>query len=177
MDFMPDPDAEYGHDPHCMIQHPADPDRLYQQNHCGIYRLDRAHADTWTRIGRRMPRRIGDIGFPIVGHPADPDAVWVFPMDGTRVWPRTSPGGKPAVYRTRNGGVRWERLDDGLPSENAWFTVMRQAMTADEDARRTGVYFGTTSGEIWASLDGAESWKRIAQHLPRIYSVRAATFR
>ena len=177
MDFMPDPDADFGHDPHCMIQHPADPDRLYQQNHCGIYRLDRAAADTWTRIGRRMPRRIGDIGFPIVGHPADPDTVWVFPMDGTRIWPRTSPDGKPAVYRTRNGGGRWERLDGGLPSENAWFTVMRQAMTADEDARRTGVYFGTTSGEIWASLDGAESWKRIAQHLPRIYSVRAATFR
>ena len=77
------------HDPHCIRICPSNPDRLYQQNHCGIYRLDRP-SDTWVRIGRAMPKRVGDIGFPLVVHPRDADAAWVFPMDGTRVWPRTS---------------------------------------------------------------------------------------
>jgi len=174
--FQPDPFPEYGQDPHCVLLHPADPDRLYQQNHCGIYRLDRAAGDEWVRIGENMPKEIGDIGFPIVGHPTDPDTVWVFPMDGTSVWPRTSPGGRPAVYRTRDGGRSWQRQDRGLPRENAWFTVMRQAMDADDDARRTGLYLGTTSGEVWASRDGGESWAQLARHLPRILSLRVARF-
>ena len=78
-----------------------------------------------------MPRRIGDIGLPIVVHPRDPDTVWVFPMDGTSVWPRVSPGGKPAVYRSVNGGKTWQRQAIGLPKSQAWLTVKRQAMTAE----------------------------------------------
>ncbi|MGH9273344.1 MAG: WD40/YVTN/BNR-like repeat-containing protein, partial [Acidimicrobiales bacterium] len=81
-DFLPDPDAPFGHDPHTVRLHPARPDRLYQQNHCGIYRLDRP-AHRWERIGDNMPRDVGDIGFPIELHPRDPDTAWVFPMDGT----------------------------------------------------------------------------------------------
>jgi hypothetical protein len=86
------------HDPHCVRLCPSNPDRLYQQNHCGIYRIDRnarAPSDVWQRIGRKMPKRVGDIGFPMVVHPRDADTAWVFPMDGTTVWPRTSPGGRP----------------------------------------------------------------------------------
>jgi photosystem II stability/assembly factor-like uncharacterized protein len=98
-------------------------------------------------------------------------------MDGTRVWPRTSPDGKPAAYRTRDGGSSWERLDDGLPKSQAWFTVKRQCMCADDDPKDTGLYFGTTSGDVWASRDGGESWKRIAEALPHVYSVRWASFR
>ena len=173
-DFLPDPDVEYGHDPHCMAMHPADPDRWYQQNHCGIYRLDRADGETWTRIGRRMPKRVGDVGFPLVPHPTDPDTVWVFPMDGTSIWPRTSPGGHPAVYVTRDGGRRWLRQDRGFPQEQAYWTVLRQAMAADDEPRRTGLFLGTTSGEVWSSLDGGESWRSIAAHLPRIFSLRVA---
>src|SRR5687767_4108738 len=86
-DFLPDPDAEYGHDPHCLRVHPASGD-AYQQNHCGIYRLDRA-TRRWDRIGNAMPKEVGDIGFPMVLHPRDPRTLWVFPMDGTSVWPRT----------------------------------------------------------------------------------------
>ena len=176
-DFLPVADPDYGHDPHCLIMHPADPGRLYQQNHCGIYRLDRDHGERWTRIGRNMPARVGDIGFPMVGHPSDADTVWVFPMDGTEIWPRTSPGARPAVYRTRNGGKSWQRLDRGLPRKNAWFTVLRQAMDTDGDPRNTGLYFGTTSGAVWASRDGGESWGCIVEHLPKIFSVRVARFR
>ncbi len=176
-DFLPMKEPEFGQDPHCVILHPADPDRLYQQNHCGIYRLDRGETKRWQRIGRAMPKSIGDIGFPIVGHPRDPDVVWVFPMDGTKIWPRTSPEGKPAVYRTQNGGKSWERLDRGLPKKDAWFTVFRQAMDGDGDARATELYFGTTSGEVWSSRDEGESWNRIGEHLPKIYSLRIARFR
>jgi photosystem II stability/assembly factor-like uncharacterized protein len=169
--FFPDPEPEFGHDPHCVRLHPLRPDRLYQQNHCGIYRMERPEG-RWTRIGDNMPRDVGDIGFPIELHPRDPDTAWVFPMDGTDVWPRTSPDGRPAAYVTRDAGDSWTRLARGLP-ERAWLTVKRQAMTVD-DADPVGVYFGTTSGEIWASPDEGASWTRIAEHLPEIYSVEAA---
>jgi len=169
-DFLPDPDPEYGHDPHTVRMHPQMPDRLYQQNHCGIYRLDRP-ATTWERIGDNMPRPVGDIGFPIELHPRDPDTVWVFPMDGTDVWPRTSPDGRPAAYVTRDSGETWTRLDQGLPTRG-WLTVKRQAMTVD-DNDPVGVYFGTTSGELWASADEGATWSRIAEHLPEIYSVES----
>ncbi len=171
-DFLPTPDTEYGHDPHCMRLHPLEPDVLYQQNHCGIYRMDRAEG-RWERIGEKMPKAVGDIGFPIVLHPRDPKTVWVFPMDGTQVWPRTSPGGKPAAYVTRNSGKKWQRQDNGLPAGESWFTVFRQAMTADAH-EPVGIYFGTTCGEVWASTNEGEKWGCIARHLPQIYAVEAA---
>jgi photosystem II stability/assembly factor-like uncharacterized protein len=169
--FLPDPDAEFGHDPHCVRLHPQAPDRLYQQNHCGIYRIDRPEKE-WTRIGDNMPDDVGDIGFPVELHPRDPDVAWVFPMDGTDVWPRTSPDGRPAAFITRDAGESWTRCDTGLP-ERAWFTVKRQAMTTD-DRDPVGVYFGTTCGEVWASPDEGASWTRIGEHLPEIYSVEHA---
>jgi photosystem II stability/assembly factor-like uncharacterized protein len=88
------------------------------------------------------------------------------------VWPRTSPGGKPAVYETRNGGRSWIRLDKGLPESNGWLTVFRQAMTADAGTP-VGLYFGTTAGAVYGSRDEGASWKAIVEHLPRIQSVEA----
>jgi hypothetical protein len=167
-DFFPEPYPEFGHDPHTVRLHPMMPDRLYQQNHCGIYRMERPEG-RWERIGENMPSDVGDIGFPIELHPRDPDTAWVFPMDGTDVWPRTSPDGRPAAYVTRDAGASWTRKDNGLP-ETAWFTVKRQAMTTD-DGDPVGVYFGTTSGEVWASTDEADSWTRVVEHLPEIYSL------
>ena len=161
------------HDPHCVRLCPSNPDRLYQQNHCGIYRLDRP-SRRWQRIGRGMPAEVGDIGFPMVLHPRNDDTAWVFPMDGTDVWPRTSPGGKPAVYCTRDGGDTWHRHDSGMPREQAWWTVKRQAMCADTEPQ-IGLYFGTTSGELWASRDEGRQWQCIARHLPEIYAVEAAS--
>ncbi len=187
MDFAP-PKADgseylFGHDPHCMVQHPLAPTRLWQQNHCGIYRMDRRmdrtgpgagagddQADRWVRVGKAMPAEVGDIGFPIVPDPRDPDTAWVFPMDGGGDWPRTPPGGKPAVYRTRDAGASWERQDVGMPSEQAWWTVKRQAMCADS-RDPVGLYFGTTSGELWASDDAGASFRALFRHLPHIFAV------
>jgi photosystem II stability/assembly factor-like uncharacterized protein len=161
------------HDPHCVRLCPSNPDRLYQQNHCGIYRIDRP-ANDWRRIGKSMPKRVGDIGFPMVVHPRDADTAWVFPMDGTSVWPRTSPQGVPGAYITRDGGKSWQRLATGLPEGQAWWTVKRQAMTADSQDP-VGLYFGTTSGELWSSRDEGERWRCMARHLPEIYAVEAAS--
>ncbi|MCG8591325.1 MAG: glycosyl hydrolase [Proteobacteria bacterium] len=173
-DFAPDPNPEFGQDPHCVRQHPLAPDVLYQQNHCGIYRMHRPDG-RWERIGDNMPREVGDIGFGIALHARDPDTAWVFPMDGTEVWPRTSPDGRPAVYVTRDAGRSWQRQDEGLPREHAWYTVYRQALTADAHDP-VGVYFGTTCGEVWASQDEGGSWHCIANHLPIIQSVEVAAW-
>jgi hypothetical protein len=170
--FLPDPFPEFGQDPHTVRLHPLRPDRLYQQNHCGIYRMERP-AGKWIRIGDNMPRDFGDIGFPIELHPRDPDTAWVFPMDGTDVWPRTCVNGVPAVFRTSDAGASWTKQSKGFPSTAFW-TVKRQAMTTDA-GDPVGVYFGTTSGEVWASTDEGASWSCVASHLPEIYSVECAS--
>jgi len=120
-----------------------------------------------------MPKDVGDVGFPLVVHPRDPDTVWVFPMDGTDVWPRTSPGGRPAVYVTHDGGKSWQRCDAGMPSSQAWWTVKRQSMASDRQDS-VGLYFGTSSGELWMSRDEGGQWECMAQHLPEIYAVETA---
>jgi photosystem II stability/assembly factor-like uncharacterized protein len=171
IDFFPPGEYEYGHDPHCVVYHPLNPDRLYQQNHCGAYRLDRPGVE-WTRIGDNLPKEVGDVGFPVVVHPRHEDTAWLWPMDGASLWPRTAPHGKPAAFRTQDGGATWERQDVGLPSEQAWFTVKRQCMSTDQ-ADPLGLYVGTSSGEIFASRDEGASWSSIARHLPHVYCVEA----
>jgi hypothetical protein len=178
MDFAPPKEdgTEYafGHDPHDVVIHPAKPDRWYQQNHCGIYRIDLKPGEQprWVRIGDNMPRDVKDIGFPVTCHPRNADVVWVVPMDGGSVWPRTSVDGKPAVYRSRDAGASWQRLDKGLPAR-AWHTVLRQAM-AHDGRDPLGLAFGTTSGEVYFSDNDGDLWHQVASGLPKLYSVTAA---
>lgn len=173
LDFFPPTEdgseREYGHDPHCVIQHPKNPDRLWQQNHCGIYRIDRPD-NRWVRVGKAMPAEVGDIGFGIVSDPRDADTAWVFPMDGTGDWSRCPPGGKPAIYATTDAGATWQRRDAGLPAEQAWWTVKRQAFVGDGGAPM-GLYLGNTAGEVWASRDGGHSFHNLFRHLPQIHAL------
>ncbi len=169
--FLPDPEADYGHDPHALRIHPQSPDVLYLQSHTGIYQMDRNDA-CWVRVGKAMPEEIGDIGFPIVLHPRDPNTAWVFPMDGSDIWPRTSPGGKPAVYRTQDRGKTWVRQDAGFPRAHGYFTVKRQAMTSDQQDP-LGLYLGTTGGQIWGSRDEGQTWTKLADNLPEILALEA----
>jgi len=179
MDFAPPKEDgteyEYGHDPHDAVIHPANPRRWYHQNHCGIYRLDwndDAKEQRWKRIGNNMPKNVGDIGFPMTCHPKNDRTVWVVPMDGGTIWPRTSVEGRPAVFRTRDGGESWQRLDRGLPPR-AWHTVLRQALTHN-GGTPLKLVFGTTSGEVWGSNDEGDSWSSLVMGLPKIMSVTAA---
>lgn len=178
MDFYPPredgSEYEFGHDPHCVVMHPLASHRLYHQNHCGMYRLDRDRGDIWQRIGNNLPAQVGDIGFPVMLHPRDPDTLWVFPMDGSGLWPRTSPDGKPAVYCSRDGGQSWQRQDAGFPQQQAWWTVKRQCMAVDGQTP-TGVYLGTTNGQLWGSFDEGETWQGLAMDLPEIYSVEVVS--
>lgn len=180
MDFYPPKEDgseyEFGQDPHCLVMHPVHTNRLYHQNHCGLYAMDRAKEDRWTRIGDNLPKEVGDIGFPIVVHPRDPDTAWVFPMDGSGQWPRTCPNGKPAVYRTSDGGASFDRLATGFPAEQAWWTVKRQCMAVDSEPS-VGVYLGTANGQLWGSFDEGDTWQGIAMDLPQIYSVEVVTLK
>jgi photosystem II stability/assembly factor-like uncharacterized protein len=170
-DFLPVQDAEYGHDPHATRMNALDPDRLYQQNHCGVYTMNRKD-DTWVRIGTKLPKGISDHGFPIVTHPRDPKTAWIFPNEAFP-YARVPHDGKPATFVTHNAGKTWKRQDDGLPRTNGWYTVKRQAMNSDT-REPLGLYFGTTGGEIWVSRDEGTSWTRIADGLPEIFSVEVA---
>ena len=107
-DFLPDPYPEYGQCVHNLQMSPVDPDIIYQQGHCGVYRMDRKEG-FWVRIGENIPKDIGDMGFPLLLHPRDPSILWVFPMDGSDVWPRTCVDGKPALYKSTNSGKNWFR--------------------------------------------------------------------
>ena len=139
------------------------PGRIWLQNHGGVYRSDDAGAH-WINVGAGLP---ADFGFPIVAHPSNPDAAYVIPLQGgDRRW---APDARLAVYGTTDAGMTWRRLPAGLPEES-YVGVLRDAFRSDgEDP--LGLYFGTTSGSLFASADGGWNWSEIASHLPRIHSV------
>ena len=167
-DFFPDnPFPEVGQCVHKLLVHPARPERLWQQNHCGVYRSD-DHGRNWERLeGNGLP---SGFGFPIMLDPSDPDTAFVIPEEGAEN--RVTPGSRLGVYRTHDGGQSWELLDGGLPHP-AWVAVLRESSSFDDG----GVYFGTQSGSVFASADGGEAWVEAATHLPPILSVEAADWR
>jgi photosystem II stability/assembly factor-like uncharacterized protein len=166
-DFMPEGQRypEFGQCVHCLVQAPGLPDRLYQQNHCGMYRSDDG-GRSWQSIEAGLP---STFGFPAAAHPRDPETLYLLPLNGD-IAGRYVPDGKAAVWRTRDGGASWQDLREGLPQENVFFGVLRQAMATDR-LEPAGVYFGTNSGALYASADEGDSWRCIAQHLPMITSV------
>lgn len=156
-----------GRDPHLVIQHPMDPNRIYQQNQCGIFRLD-LNNRVWKHIGAGIDR--GDIGFSLCTHPQDPNTLWAFPMEGTDIWSRVCAGGQPAVYCSQDAGENWFRQDIGFPMWHAWFTVLNKALISDH-FDSVGLYIGTTNGSIWHSDNEGNSWRQIITHLPKIYAL------
>jgi photosystem II stability/assembly factor-like uncharacterized protein len=165
--FLPDPYPETGQCVHKLVMAAGEPEHLYQQNHCGVYRSIDGGLH-WDEITAGLP---SEFGFGMVSHPRDPRTAWVIPLNGADQG-RYMPDGAAAVWRTHDGGDAWIRGADGLPQENAYLGVLREAMARD-DLDPVGIYFGTSTGHLYGSADGGRSWSTIATTLPPIYSVEA----
>ncbi|WP_412051631.1 exo-alpha-sialidase [Hoeflea sp. Naph1] len=158
-------DGEIGHCVHNMMRAPGSSDLLYQQNHHGVWRSVDGGRN-WDDITEGLP---STFGFPIRVHPRDPDTIWTLPLNGDNQG-RYPPDAAAAVWRSRDGGKTWQDMREGLPQQSCYFTVLRQAMAGDS-RDPAGVYFGTNSGSLFASINEGDTWQEIAQHLPTILSV------
>ena len=166
-DFLPDPWVEVGQCVHKLLLHPGRAGRLWQQNHCGVYRSD-DRGESWERLeGNGLP---SGFGFPLALDHRDPDTALVIPEEGAEN--RVTCDGRLGVYRTRDGGVSWELLTEGLPAP-AWGAVMREGFSADR-LDPPGIYLGTQSGSLFVSPDAGDSWIEAASQLPPVLSVEAA---
>jgi photosystem II stability/assembly factor-like uncharacterized protein len=152
---------------HKIVMHPSRPERLFLQNHWGLYRSDNC-GESWEDIAHGVP---SDYGFAMVVHPRNPDCVYILPIESDEF--RCTPEGRLRVYRTRNAGESWEPLARGLPQKGAYETVLRDGMTADTLAP-TGIYFGTRSGQLYASSDEGKTWNKIIEGLPPVVCVKSA---
>jgi len=158
---------EFGQCVHKVVHHPSRPERLFLQNHWGLYRSD-DWGDSWQDIANGVP---SDFGFAMQMHPHDPDTVYIVPIEADMF--RATPEAKLRVYRTKNAGASWHPLTKGLPQSDAYENVLRDALTADS-FDSAGIYFGTRSGKLFASRDEGESWEELADGLPPIVCVKAA---
>jgi photosystem II stability/assembly factor-like uncharacterized protein len=160
-------DPEVGFCVHKLVMSPVDSDRLYQQNHVGMHRSDDG-GQSWTEITDGLPT---EFGFAAAAHPQDRDTFFVIPLDPGHG--RCMPEGQAAVWRTRDAGSTWQRLDKGLPQRDAYVGVLREGMAIDS-YDTPGVYFGTSTGQLFASVDEGDTWTEIADYLPGITSVEVA---
>jgi len=163
-DNLPDGGAEVGHCVHRIAMHPSRPQVLFMQKHWDVMRTDDA-GDSWHEVSGNLP---SDFGFPIAVHAHEPDTVYVVPI--TSDSEHYPPEGKLRVYRSRTGGDEWEPLTSGLPQENCYVNVLRDAMAVD-GLDPCGIYFGTTGGQVYGSADQGDSWAPILRDLPRVLSV------
>jgi photosystem II stability/assembly factor-like uncharacterized protein len=158
---------EVGFCVHKLVRSRTDGDRMYQQNHVGMHRSDDC-GQSWTEITEGLPT---EFGFAAAVHPHDRDTFFVIPLDPGHG--RTMPDGKATVWRTQDAGSSWQPMRDGLPQQDAHLGVLRQGLAADTHDV-PGYYFGTSTGQVFASADDGESWTEIASYLPGISSVAVA---
>ena len=169
-DGLPDPDGEVGHCVHNLAMHPSKPDTLFMQKHWDVMRTDDA-GESWREVSGNLPT---DFGFPIDVHAHEPETIYVVPI--TSDSEHFPPDGKLRVYRSKTGGNEWEALTKGLPQENCYVNVLRDAMAVDS-LDSCGVYFGTTGGQVYGSADAGDSWAPIVRDLPAVLSVEVQTLR
>jgi photosystem II stability/assembly factor-like uncharacterized protein len=151
-------------DAHMVAQCPANPDTLWVQHHNGIFKSTDAAA-SWTEIKDVKP---SVFGFAVAVHPADHNTAWFVPA--VKDEKRYPADGRVVVNRTRDGGRTFETLTRGLPQEHAYDLVFRHALDVDETGDRLA--FGSTTGSLWISENGGDSWQTLSSNLPPIYAVR-----
>jgi photosystem II stability/assembly factor-like uncharacterized protein len=165
---LPDPTAEVGHCVHHIAMHPTRPGTLFMQKHWDVMRSDDA-GDTWHEVSGNLPT---DFGFAIDVHAHEPETIYVVPIKSdSEHYPL---GGQLRVYRSRSGGTEWEPLTRGLPQENCYVNVLRDAMAVD-NLDSCGIYFGTTGGQVYGSADSGDTWQAIVRDLPAVLSVEVQT--
>jgi photosystem II stability/assembly factor-like uncharacterized protein len=160
-------DPAWGYCVHKLVRSPADPDRLYEMTHVGAY-VSSDGGQGFTEITEGLP---SDFGFAAAAHPHDRDTAYMIPLDARHG--RTMHDGRAAVWMTRDAGSSWQRLDRGLPAAGAYLGVLREGMATDT-LDIPGVYFGTSTGQVFASADEGGSWTQIADYLPGITSIGTA---
>lgn len=151
---------------HHLLIAPKNPNRLFQQNHRGVYRSDNS-GNSWTKIENGLPT---SFGFPMAISPQNSNTLFVIPLESDEY--RMTKDGKLSVYKTTNAGETWEEKSQGLP-ENSFVTVLRQSLNTDNHGT-TGVYFGTANGQMFCSNDNGETWSQMPGIYPRILSVNTA---
>jgi photosystem II stability/assembly factor-like uncharacterized protein len=166
-DFQPEKYPEVGQCVHKLLAHPKNPQLLYQQNHCGVYR-GKFDGKKWIDCCRGLPTRFG---FGLAIPAAEPDTMFTVPMESSDY--RCNLAGKLQVARSRDGGKTWTLLSRGLPQKNAHVTVLREAMGSDP-LSPAGVYFGTAGGTVYYTRNAGEKWDALAENLPPVYSVTVA---
>ncbi|MET0649553.1 MAG: exo-alpha-sialidase [Pyrinomonadaceae bacterium] len=164
--YIPDPTAEIGHCVHHVAMHPSRPEVLFMQKHWDVLRSDDS-GENWREVSGDLP---SDFGFVIDVHAHEPETIYVVPIKSDAE--HYPPDGRLRVYRSRTGGNEWEALTNGLPQENCYVNVLRDAMSVDT-LDPCGVYFGTTGGQVYASRDGGDNWSPIVRDLPAVLSVEA----
>ena len=169
-EFLPEKHPEFGQCVHKVVRHPGRPERLFLQNHWGLYRSDDG-GDQWKDIARGVP---SDFGFCMAIHPHDPDTVFIVPLASDEF--RCVPEARLRVYATRDAGGSWRASQRGLPQRDAYETVLRDAMATDS-LEPAGVYFATRSGKLFASRDDGRSWELLRDGLPPVTCVKAAVVR
>jgi photosystem II stability/assembly factor-like uncharacterized protein len=165
---LPDPDADVGHCVHRIAMHPSRPKTLFMQKHWDVMRSDDA-GGSWHEVSGNLPT---DFGFPIDVHAHEPDTIYVVPITSDSF--HYPPEGKLRVYRSRSGGNEWEPLTRGLPQQDCYVNVLRDAMAVDS-LDTCGIYFGTTGGQVYVSPDGGDHWEAIVRDLPAVLSVEVQT--
>jgi photosystem II stability/assembly factor-like uncharacterized protein len=163
---IPDEDAEVGHCVHRLAMHPSRPDVLFMQKHWDVMRTDDAGGQ-WREISGNLPT---DFGFPIAVHAHEPETVYVVPIKSDSE--HYVPDARLRVYRSRTGGGEWEPLTNGLPQQNCYVNILRDAMAVDT-LDECGIYFGTSGGQVYGSSDGGDTWQAIVRDLPAVLSVEA----
>jgi len=176
-EYIPDPNAEIGHCVHRIAMHKSRPNVLFMQKHWDVLRSDDA-GDNWREVNGNLPTESGGadgrraFGFVIDVNANEPETIYVIPIKSdSEHFPHN---GALRVFRSRTGGSEWEPLTKGLPQNNCYVNVLRDAMAVDS-LDQCGIYFGTTGGQVYASADAGASWAPIVRDLPAVLSVEVQT--